>query len=159
MEFKEPFDEESDNEFNAAYNDARLPSGHAEKNIAWLDPERTATRLVNDDTSVEQLNLADDRRVKIASGHAALPLVPTATEGSNFDFRSIALNSEASGDRSIHDKAMDYMAPMHLVPFGADRNGNGRFDKGKVPKNRRLQAEVVARFNFYDPVMWMSLGR
>jgi hypothetical protein len=34
--------------------------------------------------------------------------------------------------------------------FGADRNGNGRFDLGSVPKSVRLRATSVARFLYYD---------
>jgi type II secretory pathway pseudopilin PulG len=34
--------------------------------------------------------------------------------------------------------------------FGADRNGNGKFDRGNVPSSVRLRAVTVARFNYYD---------
>jgi hypothetical protein len=34
--------------------------------------------------------------------------------------------------------------------FGADRNGNGKLDRGNVPRSVRLRAVSVARFNFYD---------
>ena len=34
--------------------------------------------------------------------------------------------------------------------FGADRNGNGRLDRGPVPRSVRLRAVMVARFNYYD---------
>lgn len=33
---------------------------------------------------------------------------------------------------------------------GADRNGNGRLDRGTVPSSVRLRAVTVARFNYYD---------
>lgn len=35
--------------------------------------------------------------------------------------------------------------------YGADRNYNKKLDRGTVPKSVRLRAQVVARFNFYDP--------
>jgi hypothetical protein len=35
--------------------------------------------------------------------------------------------------------------------YGADRNGNLRFDRGPLPKSARLRAELVARYNYYDP--------
>jgi hypothetical protein len=36
--------------------------------------------------------------------------------------------------------------------YGADRNGNGRYDRGTIPPSRRLRAETLARFMIYDPV-------
>jgi hypothetical protein len=35
--------------------------------------------------------------------------------------------------------------------YGADRNFNQVLDRGPVPKSVRLRAQLVARFNFYDP--------
>jgi hypothetical protein len=37
--------------------------------------------------------------------------------------------------------------------YGADRNGNGRYDRGTVPKSVRLRATQVARFTIYDRVL------
>lgn len=42
-----------------------------------------------------------------------------------------------------------YFMGMH----GADRNGNGRFDRGSVPKSVRLRATQVARFTVYDRIL------
>ena len=139
-----------------------VKSGHPEKHLAWLDPERTATTLVSDSTLVQHLNLAfgsSTRKLRLASGHTALPLDATVPAGTGFSLTDTSLTRWSGGRRGIQSNAMKYIATKDLVPFGADRNGNGRFDRGKVPKNQRMQAEVVARFNFYDPVMWMSLGR
>jgi hypothetical protein len=41
--------------------------------------------------------------------------------------------------------------------FGADRNGNTKFDRGEVPASSRMRASEVARFNYYDPVAWTHL--
>lgn len=35
---------------------------------------------------------------------------------------------------------------------GADRNGNGRYDRGTIPASRRLRAETLSRYMIYDPV-------
>jgi hypothetical protein len=35
--------------------------------------------------------------------------------------------------------------------YGADRNFNQVLDRGTVPKSVRIRAQLVARFNFYDP--------
>ena len=34
---------------------------------------------------------------------------------------------------------------------GADRNANGKLDRGPLPTSTRLYAVQVARFNVYDP--------
>lgn len=41
--------------------------------------------------------------------------------------------------------------------WGADRNFNGKFDRGSVPRSVRLRAVPVARFNFYDPRLTLKL--
>ncbi len=35
--------------------------------------------------------------------------------------------------------------------YGADRNFNQQLDRGALPKSARIHAQLVARFNFYDP--------
>lgn len=40
---------------------------------------------------------------------------------------------------------------------GADRNGNGRFDRGTVPSSVRMRALTVARFNLYDSIGFIQL--
>lgn len=41
--------------------------------------------------------------------------------------------------------------------YGADRNGNRRFDRGETPTSVRMRATTVARFNFYNPRVWCGL--
>jgi hypothetical protein len=41
--------------------------------------------------------------------------------------------------------------------FGADRNFNRQLDRGRVPRSVRLKATLVARFNYYDPRLPMTL--
>jgi hypothetical protein len=49
-------------------------------------------------------------------------------------------------------------SPYFSVGFwGADRNHNGRFDRGTVSPNIRMRAAEVARFNYYDPVAWTTI--
>lgn len=43
--------------------------------------------------------------------------------------------------------------------FGADRDGNGIYRNGSVKSSVRLRALEVARFNFYDPVVWCHLRK
>jgi len=40
---------------------------------------------------------------------------------------------------------------------GADRNGNGVLDRGPIPAGTRLRAIEIARYNYYDPRLVMSL--
>jgi hypothetical protein len=46
---------------------------------------------------------------------------------------------------------------IYLGLYGADRNGNKRFDVGTVPTSVRMRASSVARFNFYNPRVWTGL--
>ncbi len=55
------------------------------------------------------------------------------------------------------DQGMTPLAPsdpdprkLFLGRFGADRNFNGRLDRGTLPVSVRLRAQTVARFNYYD---------
>jgi len=41
--------------------------------------------------------------------------------------------------------------------YGADRNFNRVLDRGSVPRSVRLRATTVARFNFYDPRLPMTI--
>jgi hypothetical protein len=41
--------------------------------------------------------------------------------------------------------------------YGADRNFNRKLDRGDVPRSVRLRATTVARFNFYDPRLPMTI--
>lgn len=41
--------------------------------------------------------------------------------------------------------------------YGADRNFNRVLDRGDVPRSVRLRATTVARFNFYDPRLPMTI--
>ena len=49
-------------------------------------------------------------------------------------------------------------AYAHLGAFGADRNMNGVFDRGPVPRTARLRAQTVARFSYYDPILTLDSG-
>ncbi len=54
---------------------------------------------------------------------------------------------ETSRDRGVTPGAVRIMSALH----GADRNFNGRLDRGPLAKATRLRAQSVGRFNFYDP--------
>ena len=46
---------------------------------------------------------------------------------------------------------------MFQVNWGADRNFNGKLDRGPVPTSVRMRASAVARYNFYDPRLTLVL--
>jgi hypothetical protein len=52
---------------------------------------------------------------------------------------------------------MDLYPAMTVGAFGADRNGNGVFDRGPLPPTIRLRATSVARYNIYDKRVFTSL--
>ena len=44
-----------------------------------------------------------------------------------------------------------------LASWGADRNFNGKVDRGTLPPAIRLRAIEVSRYNFYDPRLTIKL--
>lgn len=52
----------------------------------------------------------------------------------------------------------DHYPWSRVGTWGADRNANGVWDRGRVPASARMKAEEVARFLYYDPVLWTTLG-
>ena len=136
----------------------RFSGDNPEASFTWVDPERSVTRLVWDParaTAYSHLALSsnkiEQRYCYLASGHTALPL----------NSLSITyLKSGAPSTATVINKDGIAQNPLSaLGAFGADRNGNGRFDSGPVPASTRMQALEIARFNFYDPIAWVSLGR
>jgi hypothetical protein len=68
-----------------------------------------------------------------------------------------ALGYSISGD-SFDQAGTMYLEPDRTVGnFGADRNGNGKFDRGPIPPSVRLRATQVGRFNYYDKRFVASL--
>ena len=64
-----------------------------------------------------------------------------------------------SGDGEGHDKFqgnVDSMS-MFLGRWGADRNFNGKLDRGPIPTSVRLRATLVSRYNFYDPRLTLKI--
>lgn len=62
----------------------------------------------------------------------------------------------ANGTNQTYDAVCDtvaYKEGFFMGIHGADRNGNGRFDRGTVPKSVRLRATQIARFTIYDRVL------
>jgi hypothetical protein len=46
---------------------------------------------------------------------------------------------------------------MFLGLWGADRNFNGKLDRGPIPTSVRLRASLVSRYNFYDPRLTLKI--
>jgi hypothetical protein len=44
-----------------------------------------------------------------------------------------------------------------LGHWGADRNGNGVWDRGPVPRTQRMRASELGRMVIYDPVLWTPI--
>lgn len=116
----------------------------------------------------------------LASGHRALPLNDIRVRV-NTDFWS-QRRDKKNGDKlmfnpdgtpimdnhpqvqsdAIVTQEFREMNPfLALGAFGADRDGNGRYEPSKHPVSTttRMQAAEICRFTFYDPVAWISLGR
>lgn len=68
-----------------------------------------------------------------------------------FVFRTPDRTATADQGAALADRS------IFLGLHGADRNGNGKFDRGPTPTSVRLRATVVGRFNFYNPRVWCGL--
>ena len=75
---------------------------------------------------------------------------PTGTDVSNRRIlnRDGEGNDKGNGSDNIN---------RFLGQWGADRNFNGKLDRGSVPRSVRMRATSVARFNYYDPRLTLKL--
>lgn len=114
---------------------------HAEEHLMWANPARDATHRnpPGSDTKYARLKATDGnnhRHVDQRVDHL----------GSGISFTSIVYNTG------------DPLPWARLGTWGADRNANGVWDRGRIPANARMSAVEVARFPFYDPVFWTTIG-
>ena len=75
------------------------------------------------------------------------------------NFEDIARVLTTEQGKAIDDNASK---DVKVVVVGNPCNTNcliAAHHAGDIPKSQRMRAEVVARYNFYDPILWMSLGR
>lgn len=103
--------------------------GHPEFTFMWLNPAR--------DKTVQRWD--DGRNVRSYGTHRV-----------DDRFPRIAYNNGGNGS----EPSLNVWGYLGL--WGADRNGNGQFDRGQIPKTTRMRAVEVARFVFYDPVGWTA---
>ena len=75
---------------------------------------------------------------------------PTGTDVSNR--RILNRDGEGNDKGSGNDNISRF-----LGLWGADRNFNGKIDRGPVPRSVRMRATSVARFNYYDPRLTLKL--
>jgi len=76
------------------------------------------------------------------------PTIRDLPAGTAFNEGSDVGSSDANGTKDRGTGANEKSVFMGL--YGADRNYNGKFDRGPVRKSVRLRAVNVGRFNFYD---------
>jgi hypothetical protein len=124
----------------------RFPLGHPERNFAWYDTDRTVTRY-----KWERNEVLYSTPQSITGATFYPPNHNAMVLSDNYGFNG--------GNDLIEQRDLELPMPLDLIPFGADRNGNGELDIGPVLKTTRMRAQPVARFNFYDPVSWQSLKR
>ena len=80
--------------------------------------------------------------------------VPTLSTGTDVSTRRI-LNQDGHGGT---DKGLSVDSRQRfLAAWGADRNFNGKLDRGPVPTSVRMRATAVARYNFSDPRLTLVL--
>ena len=163
----------------------RLLGGNPEIDFVWIDPERTGTPVIWEQDKAKRYEYtaagerADETALAyFASGHSALPLtnLRIALEGQYWGKK--IENNEVVKDpvtgkdvlelktgyatRTVITTEKREMNPfLALGAFGADRDGNGRYEPSKHPvsPSTRMQATEICRFAFYDPIAWLSIGR
>jgi hypothetical protein len=82
---------------------------------------------------------------------AAVPTWPTGTDVSG----SCILSNNGEGfDKYSGNPNSLY---MFLGLWGADRNFNGKLDRGPIPTSVRLRATLVSRYNYYDPRLTLKI--
>jgi hypothetical protein len=115
-----------------------------EADLAWANPVRDATHTNPPRDNVQFTRWADNSGNQLGNRRWA-------------DMRSNHLNS-GIGMTNIFYAVGDAMPWSAFGVWGADRNGNGVWDKGRVPPSSRMMADEVARFPFYDTVIHTTIG-
>jgi hypothetical protein len=83
--------------------------------------------------------------------NAAVPTWPTGADVSGS--RILSNNGENFDKYQGDSKALS----MFLGLWGADRNFNGKLDRGPIPTSVRLRATLVSRYNYYDPRLTLKI--
>ncbi|MBA3937946.1 MAG: hypothetical protein H0X38_10825 [Planctomycetes bacterium] len=81
----------------------------------------------------------------------AVPGLPTGADVAN----KRILSADGEGQDKYDGSAAS--SARFLGLYGADRNFNGRLDRGTIPASVRLRATLVSRYNFYDPRLTLKL--
>ncbi|MBA2480974.1 MAG: hypothetical protein H0V44_09940 [Planctomycetes bacterium] len=112
--------------------------GNPEQDFVWMTPERDST-----------MNRPPDEAVSPPNAEWV---------GDTYDSRhpGVWYSRQPGWDALNVEKANPYYA---VGLFGADRNHNGKWDKGPVPTTVRMRAAEVARYNYYDPIGWTTLRK
>ena len=82
-------------------------------------------------------------------------MVDVSTRATGSDVSSI-IGSNRMGDQWDRGDGLENRKRFSGL-YGADRNFNRVLDRGSVPRSVRLRATTVARFNFYDPRLPMTI--
>ncbi len=78
---------------------------------------------------------------------------------------TMATGSDVSGMRILSHDGVGYVKysgnanslSLFLGRWGADRNFNGKLDRGPIPTSVRLRATLVSRYNYYDPRLTLKI--
>ncbi|MBA2481277.1 MAG: hypothetical protein H0V44_11495 [Planctomycetes bacterium] len=112
--------------------------GNPEQDFVWMQPERDGTMTRPPPTAVD-------------------PNIP-GMQGDVYDSRHPGIWYARQPLYSAIN--LEQWSPYVAVGlWGADRNHNGRFDRGPIPTAMRMRASEIARFNYYDPIAWTTLRR
>lgn len=139
-----------DNGRGAGYNFRFRPKsnnfGHPEELVNFANPARDATIF----------RMPADRHI-----HALPPDTNFLDRVSGFDNRT---DTATYGTAFTNIPYFHHKGPSprtlifaQLGMWGADRNGNGAWDRGPISATQRIRASEVGRYVFYDPVLWVPI--
>lgn len=123
--------------------------GVPEETIAWANPMRDATVLGSPPEEYIRGVWSGGTNKQIFDNRTSGP-------GQPFAVTNIPYIHRRNNDTWLTFGAFNLLW-ARLGYWGADRNGNGTWDRGPVPRSQRMQADEVARIIIYDPVMWAPI--
>jgi len=135
---------------NQTYTGFQLnnPGFMAWQQFGYMNPEK-AISWYADQTNIQTGTVEST----IGLGNAGGTTLPSPPFPANTNVGNQRYDAWVQGLGSYNDPAIGALPPAPYLfngMYGADRNFNGKLDRGPLSKAVRLRAVLLARFNYYD---------
>jgi hypothetical protein len=134
---------------SAPVDASKYPMPGPLKKVPWADPATFSDRMNFVDFRDEQLYSFRNPE-KVLSFRREVSQEPTGLDVTG------VIGYNHMGDQWDRGTGLEERKRFSGL-YGADRNFNRKLDRGDVPRSVRLRATTVARFNFYDPRLPMTI--